>query len=92
MLLEDGDIVRTRNGRAEIVFGDGTLLHLDHDTELEIARARARAPAERPRVVPRVGRRRSRRMSSTHRPRSSASTPRGEYGIVADDQRGDLEV
>jgi hypothetical protein len=35
MLLE-GDVVRTRNGRAEIVFGDGTLLHLSHDSELEV--------------------------------------------------------
>jgi hypothetical protein len=36
LMLIDGDIVRTRNGRAEIVFGDGTLLHLSHDSELEI--------------------------------------------------------
>src|SRR5688500_14347504 len=36
MLLVDGDVVRTRNGRAEIVFGDGTVLHMDHDAELEM--------------------------------------------------------
>jgi hypothetical protein len=36
LMLIEGDIVRTRNGRAEIVFGDGTLLHLSHDTELEV--------------------------------------------------------
>ncbi|HUE88890.1 MAG TPA: DUF6600 domain-containing protein [Vicinamibacterales bacterium] len=36
LMLIAGDIVRARNGRAEIVFGDGTLLHLSHDTELEI--------------------------------------------------------
>jgi hypothetical protein len=36
LLLIEGDIVRTRDGRAEIVFGDGTLLHLSHDSELEI--------------------------------------------------------
>jgi hypothetical protein len=35
MLLE-GDVVRTRIGRAEIVFGDGTLLHLSNDSELGI--------------------------------------------------------
>ena len=35
-MLLDGDIVRTRRGRAEIVFGDGSLLHLSDDTELEI--------------------------------------------------------
>jgi hypothetical protein len=36
VMLIEGDLVRTRNGRAEVVFGDGTLLHLSHDTELEI--------------------------------------------------------
>jgi hypothetical protein len=36
VLLVDGDTIRTANGRAEIVFGDGTLLHLDHSAELEI--------------------------------------------------------
>lgn len=36
LMLIDGDIVHTRNGRAEIVFGDGTLLHLSDDSELEI--------------------------------------------------------
>ena len=36
MLLLEGDVVRTRNGRAEVVFGDGTLLHLTSDGELEV--------------------------------------------------------
>jgi hypothetical protein len=36
VMLIEGDLVRTRNGRAEIVFGDGSLLHLSHDTEIEI--------------------------------------------------------
>ena len=36
VLLVEGDVVRTANGRAEIVFGDGTLLHLDHSAELEV--------------------------------------------------------
>ena len=31
-LLNDGDTVRTAYGRAEIVFADGSLLHLDRDT------------------------------------------------------------
>jgi hypothetical protein len=35
-MLLDGAIVRTRDGRAEIVFGDGTLLHLGAGSELEI--------------------------------------------------------
>lgn len=36
LLLLDGDVVQTRNGRAEIVFADGSLLHIDHDAELEL--------------------------------------------------------
>src|SRR5688572_23974274 len=36
MILVDGDVVRTQTGRAEIVFADGTLLHLDSHAELEI--------------------------------------------------------
>jgi hypothetical protein len=36
LMLIAGDIVRTHNGRAEIVFGDGTLLHLAQDAELEV--------------------------------------------------------
>jgi hypothetical protein len=35
-MLLDGAIIRTRDGRAEIVFGDGTLLHLASGSELEI--------------------------------------------------------
>ena len=36
LMLLEGDIVRTRSGRAEIVFADGSLLHLDYDGEIEI--------------------------------------------------------
>ena len=36
LMLIEGDVVRTRSGRAEIVFGDGTLLHLSADSEIEI--------------------------------------------------------
>jgi hypothetical protein len=36
VMLLAGDVVRTRNGRAEIVFGDGSMLHLGEDSELEI--------------------------------------------------------
>jgi len=83
LMLIEGDIVRTRNGRAEIVFGDGTLLHLSHDTELEVlaidhlrlttgrAIVRLSHTAERPYVVD-----------------TPASAVRleaeGEYGITAD--------
>ena len=36
LMLIAGDIVRTRDGRAEIVFDDGTLVHLSNDAELEL--------------------------------------------------------
>jgi hypothetical protein len=36
VMLVEGDIVRTRQGRAEIVFGDGSLLHLAEETEIEL--------------------------------------------------------
>lgn len=36
MMLLEGDMVRTRNGRAEIIFGDGTLLHLAPQSVLEV--------------------------------------------------------
>jgi hypothetical protein len=35
-MLVEGDRVQTRRGRAEVVFGDGTVIHLSHDTSLEI--------------------------------------------------------
>ena len=35
-MLLDGAVVRARDGRAEIVFGDGSLLHLGGGSELEI--------------------------------------------------------
>src|SRR5918995_6198331 len=36
MPLLAGDRVRTRNGRAEILFADGSTLHLDQDTTLDL--------------------------------------------------------
>jgi hypothetical protein len=83
VMLLDGDIVRTRSGRAEVVFGDGTLLHLSEDGELEVL------GAEHFRLV---GGRVIIRLSHTAaRPYvidTPAATVRlevdGEYGITAD--------
>lgn len=91
MLLIDGDVVRTKNGRAEIVFADGTLLHLDHDGELEFL-APERVRLLNGRVLVRVS-------ASVSRP-YFVDTPggtvkldaRGEYGITTDQPRGHLEV
>ena len=38
LTLVEGDRVRTRRGRAEILFADGTLLHLDRDTVVDFQR------------------------------------------------------
>jgi hypothetical protein len=35
-MLVEGDSVRTHNGRAEVVFRDGTVIHLSNDTTLEV--------------------------------------------------------
>ena len=36
MPLVAGDRLRTRSGRAEVLFADGSTLHLDHDTTLDL--------------------------------------------------------
>jgi hypothetical protein len=91
MMLLEGDIVRTRNGRAEIIFGDGTLLHLDIGAEIEIL------GSERIRLL--NGRAELRLSSAAPRP-YTIDTPAavvrfdtvGEYRILTDQARGSLEV
>lgn len=90
VMLVEGDIVRTRSGRAEIIFGDGTLLHLANDTEVEIL------DAEHLRLV--SGRTLVRMSHAAARPYvvdTPASSVRleaqGEYGLIVDRARG-LEV
>ena len=82
MLLE-GDVVRTRNGRAEIVFGDGSLLHLAQDSELEIL-ATSHLRLVTGRVIVRV----SRTAASSYAIDTPSSTIRleadGEYSILTD--------
>ena len=83
-MLLDGDIVRTANGRAEIVFGDGTLLHLDHDTELEMLVAGRACASSSGRVIVRVSAAAAAAVRrSTRRRRPSGSSARGEYGITS---------
>jgi len=91
MLLEDGDIIRTPSGRAEIVFSDGTLLHLDYNAEIELL-SPDRLRLLRGRALFRVT------AAATHdyvvdTPAASVRlAPRGEYDIVADDLRADLDL
>jgi hypothetical protein len=91
MLLVDGDVVRTRNGRAEIVFGDGTVLHMDHDAELEML-----AP-ERIRLL--AGRVLLRMTAAAARPYvvdTPAASVRfdssGEYGLITGQREAHVEL
>jgi hypothetical protein len=89
-MLSDGDLVRTRNGRAEIVFADGSLLHLDYDTGLELlspVRMRLSGGRVSLRVSP---------SAATYVIDTSAASvrleQRGEYGLTADGRLSRLEL
>jgi hypothetical protein len=90
VMLLAGDIVRSRDGRAEIVFGDGTLMHVSNDTEIEIL------GAEHLRLVSgRAILRVSHALAKAYVVDTPASSVRletqGEYGITTD-QSARLEV
>ena len=90
VILLDGDIVRSANGRAEIVFGDGTLLHLDHNTQIELL-SPTRLRLIDGRVSLRVSASAGRYVVDT----AAAAVlldPRGEYGITADGRLAKLDV
>ena len=91
MMLEEGDIVRTPGGRAEIVFGDGTLLHLDYNAEIEFL-GPDRIRLLRGRALFRVSAAAPQHYAVDTPAASLRLAPRGEYGITADDQRGDLDI
>jgi hypothetical protein len=90
LLLLEGDLLRTGNGRAEVVFGDGTLLHLDEAGELEVL-SPTRVRLSHGRI--------SLRISPAARAPYVIDTPggsvaldaRGEFGLVAD-RTGRLDV
>jgi hypothetical protein len=90
-LLEDGDIIRTPSGRAEIVFSDGTILHLDYSTEIELL-APDRVRLLRGRALFRVSAAAAHDYVVDTPAAIVRLAPRGEYGIGADDQRGDLDL
>ena len=90
MLLTDGDLVRTLNGRAEIVFADGTLLHLDYNSELELL-----SPVRLRLINGRLALRVSASATTYVIDTQAASVrldPRGEYGLTADGRLSRLEL
>ena len=91
MMLLEGDLIRTRSGRAEIVFADGTLVHLDFDAELEIL-GPERIRLSNGRVVLRVSANAARPYTIDTPAASIRFDSVGEYGIAANQLRGDLEL
>ena len=90
VMLVEGDVVRTRDGRAEIVFGDGTLLHISHDSELEVlGNERLRLLAGR--VVVRMSHAAVRPYVLDTPASSVWLEAQGEYGITSD-RAGRLEL
>jgi hypothetical protein len=90
MLLLGGDVIRTRTGRGEIVFGDATVLHLSFDSTLEIlGDERLRLNAGR--VILRVSHAAGRPYVIDTPSSSVRFDSEGEYGVVTDPSGG-LEV
>ena len=91
-LLLDGDSVRTAYGRAEIVFADGTLLHLDRDGDVEmLAPDRLRLVAGR--AIVRISAAATRAYVIDTPVASVRLDGRGEYTVSAVNRAGnDLEV
>jgi hypothetical protein len=90
-LLLDGDIIRTGDGRAEIVFGDGSLLYLDSDTEVELL-SPERVRLRTGRVSLRVSAAAAARYVVDTVAASVRMDARGEYGVIADQRRGSLDL
>jgi hypothetical protein len=91
LMLVEGDVVRTANGRAEIVFADGSILHLDHDTELEIL-SPLRMRLGTGRVLLRVSAAADTPYVIDTQAASTRLSARGEYDVTADRRNERLEV
>src|SRR5262245_57496772 len=81
-MLVDGDTVRTLDGRAEIVFVDGTILHLDHDTALDLL-APTRVRLVEGRVLLRTSAAATAAYVVDTQAGSIRAEPRGEYGVTS---------
>jgi hypothetical protein len=91
VMLVDGDLVRTANGRAEIVFADGSVLHLDHDTDLELL-SPLRLRLTSGRVLLRLSAAASSPFVIDTQAATTRFTARGEYDITADRRYERLEL
>jgi hypothetical protein len=91
VMLVDGDVVRTLNGRAEIVFADGSVLHLDHDTELELL-SPLRLRLANGRVLLRVSAAAAEPFVIDTQAATTRLTARGEYDLTADRRYERLEL
>lgn len=86
-----GDRVRTRNGRAEIVYADGTVVHLDRDTAIEVM-SPTRLRLTGGRLVVRTSAALSDAFVVDTAAASIEMSPRGEYGVTMDERRRDLSL
>jgi hypothetical protein len=87
-LLVEGDRLRIRDGRAEIVFADGSILHADRGTMLEwLGERHVRLLAGR--VIVRVSAAAAAFVVDTP-PGSVRLDPRGEYDVTLRDGAGEL--
>ncbi|MGE3188881.1 MAG: DUF6600 domain-containing protein [Vicinamibacterales bacterium] len=90
-LLVGGDRVRTGRGRAEIVYGDGSVLHLDDFTEIELLDP-TRIRVREGRVILHASAAASQGYLLDTPASSVLLDARGEYGLAVDSRRGGLEV
>ncbi|MGE3275588.1 MAG: DUF6600 domain-containing protein [Vicinamibacterales bacterium] len=90
-LLIAGDRLRTARGRAEVVYGDGSVLHLDDYTEIELL-----DPIRIRLLEGRVILHASAAATSGYLIDTPASSvrldARGEYGLTVDGSRGTLDI
>jgi hypothetical protein len=90
-MLNDGDGVRTARGRAELVFGDGSVLHLDENTAVDLLSDR-RLRVLGGRVVLRASPAAGDGYIIDTPAASVRVDSRGEYNVLVDDGRQTVDV
>ena len=91
-LLDDGDRLITASGRAELVFADGSVVHVDHDTDVRID-GEARLRIVRGHIIVRTSAALEGDGLVVGTPAGLVRfSPRGEYDVSASDLDGDTIV